>query len=49
MNLQIKDGVVVGFSGEVPEELVIEGVREIAEEAFRGCKHIRSFKIVTSF
>ncbi len=46
MSLIIKDGVVVGFSGEVPEELVIEGVREIAEEAFRGCKHIRSLKVV---
>ncbi|MCK9324911.1 MAG: leucine-rich repeat domain-containing protein [Bacteroidales bacterium] len=46
MNLQIKDGVVVGFSGEVPEELVIEGVREVAEGVFKGCRHLRSLKVI---
>ena len=42
MGLVIKDGVVLGYAGDVPEQLVIENVKAVGRGAFKRCKNIRS-------
>ena len=41
MGLVIKDGFVLGYSGDVPEQLVIENVKAVGRGAFKRSKNIR--------
>ena len=43
--LNIIDGWVIGYNSDCPADLTIEGVRGIADEAFRGCENLASVYI----
>ena len=43
--LNMIDGWVVGYNSDCPADLRIEGVRGIADNAFRGCENLRSATI----